>query len=236
MNDNPEDPAFLPGRHQLRRCLQCHRCCAFNPFPISNSNFGNVRPAPATAAVDSSGISIGEALEAAAISVGDKPVDRGVVAAIRAAEARAAGSNVAGLGAKAQAAVNFNDHVAYDYNKITISDVLSDATAQSTQHYKCYYIIHYPQMNPLNQATLVQYKKQKGDAIQPATKCKVVGWAEKPKPPPDALSKLPQDKAVTSEDAEAVKVAELRGRSQATARPGGVADTITKAAKVNMHD
>ncbi|KAE8676194.1 hypothetical protein F3Y22_tig00111621pilonHSYRG00283 [Hibiscus syriacus] len=52
----------------------------------------------------------------------------------------------------------------------------------------------------------------------------------------DALSKLPQDKAVTSEDAEAVKVAELRGRSQATARPGGVADTITKAAKVNMHD
>ncbi|KAE8699509.1 Late embryoproteinsis abundant protein D-34 [Hibiscus syriacus] len=136
-----------------------------------------VRPAPTTGAVDSSGISVGEALEAAAISVGDKPVDRGDVAAIRAAELRAAGSHAAGLGAKAQAAVNFNDRVAYDYNKITISDVLSDATA-----------------------------------------------------------KLPRDKAVTREDADGVRGAEVINKPESMPTPGGVADILATAARVNRDD
>ncbi|MBA0832036.1 hypothetical protein Goarm_016452 [Gossypium armourianum] len=136
-------------------------------------------PTP-TGAGDQSGITIGEALEATAISVGDKPVDRGDAAAIRAAEARAAGGNVtqrSGLGAKAQAAVNFNDRVAYDYNKITISDVLSDASA-----------------------------------------------------------KLPHDKAVTSEDADGVRGAELSNNTEAMPTPGGVADTMATAARVNRDD
>ncbi|GMJ09107.1 hypothetical protein HRI_004579900 [Hibiscus trionum] len=139
---------------------------------------GDMRPtATTTGVVDSSGISIGEALEATAISVGDKPVDRGDVAAIRAAEARAAGSSVAGLGAKAQAAVDFNDRATYDYNKITISDVLSDATA-----------------------------------------------------------KLPRDKAVTSEDADGVRGAEVRNKPESMPTPGGVADTLATAARVNRDD
>ncbi|KAK8565384.1 hypothetical protein V6N13_020497 [Hibiscus sabdariffa] len=52
----------------------------------------------------------------------------------------------------------------------------------------------------------------------------------------DAASKLPQDKAVTCEDADLVKGAELRARPRAAARPGGVADTMAKAATVNLHD
>ncbi|KAE8681719.1 hypothetical protein F3Y22_tig00111310pilonHSYRG00062 [Hibiscus syriacus] len=44
----------------------------------------------------------------------------------------------------------------------------------------------------------------------------------------DAPSKLPRDKAVTCEDADEVKGAELRARPQAAARPGGVADTMEK--------
>ncbi|XWS46840.1 hypothetical protein CRYUN_Cryun14cG0102800 [Craigia yunnanensis] len=89
-------------------------------------------PTPtSTGAVDPSGISIGEALEATAISVGDKPVDQGDATAIRAAETRAVGRNVSqpsSLGVTAQAVATFNARVAYDYNKITIADVLSDAT------------------------------------------------------------------------------------------------------------
>ncbi|XVF32556.1 hypothetical protein REPUB_Repub17cG0092400 [Reevesia pubescens] len=148
---------------------------------------GDVRwttPSPTTTptpagAVDKSGISIGEALEATAISVGDKPVDQGDAAAIRAAEARAVGrSNVtqrSGLGATAHSAATFNARVAYDYNKITMSDVLSDATA-----------------------------------------------------------KLPYDKAVTSEDADGVRGAELSNKPDMT--PGGVADTMATAARVNRND
>ncbi|KAK8711595.1 hypothetical protein V6N13_146873 [Hibiscus sabdariffa] len=147
----------------------------FSPSPTLTA--GDVRHSTTTRAVDSSGISIGEALEATAITVGDKPVDRGDVAAIRVAEARAAGGSVAGLGAKAQAAVNFNDRVTYDYNKITISDVLSDATA-----------------------------------------------------------KLPRDKAVTSEDADGVRGAEVRNKPESMPTPGGVADTLATAARVNRDD
>ncbi|XWS36312.1 hypothetical protein CRYUN_Cryun20dG0074600 [Craigia yunnanensis] len=78
--------------------------------------------------VDQSGITIGEVLEATTISVGDKLVDQGDAAVIRAAEARAVGHNVLqpiGLDAIAQATATYNACVAYDYNKITKSDVLS---------------------------------------------------------------------------------------------------------------
>ncbi|MBA0583465.1 hypothetical protein Gorai_014320, partial [Gossypium raimondii] len=71
------------------------------------------------------------ALEATVLSVGDKPVDQGDAAAIRVAEARAASSRLtqhSGLGTRAQAAATFNDRASYGHNKITISDVLSDAS------------------------------------------------------------------------------------------------------------
>ncbi|XVE77799.1 hypothetical protein DITRI_Ditri13aG0091700 [Diplodiscus trichospermus] len=137
-------------------------------------------PTPTPVSVDPSGISVGEALEATAISIGDKPVDRGDAAAIRAAEAKAIGRNEtqpSGLGAKAQAAAAFNARVAYDYNMITISDVLSDATA-----------------------------------------------------------KLPEDKAVTRDDADGVRGAELSNKPDMMTTPGGVADTMATAARVNRDD
>ncbi|MBA0762790.1 hypothetical protein Gotri_012358 [Gossypium trilobum] len=68
---------------------------------------------------------------ATVLSVGDKPVDQGDAAAIRVAEARAASSRLtqhSGLGTRAQAAATFNDRASYGHNKITISDVLSDAS------------------------------------------------------------------------------------------------------------
>ncbi|KAE8681581.1 hypothetical protein F3Y22_tig00111311pilonHSYRG00001 [Hibiscus syriacus] len=52
----------------------------------------------------------------------------------------------------------------------------------------------------------------------------------------DAPSKLPRDKAVTCEDADEVKGAELRARPQAAARPGGVADTMENTAKMYLDD
>ncbi|XVE73111.1 hypothetical protein DITRI_Ditri11bG0091300 [Diplodiscus trichospermus] len=125
-------------------------------------------------------ITIGEALETTAISVDDKPVDSSDAAAIQAAERRASGDDDrqgGGLGATARAAAGFNALAARDVNKITISDVLSDAA-----------------------------------------------------------SKLPQDKAVTSEDAEDVRGAELRSKPVAITTPGGVADTMAKAASVNLQD
>ncbi|OMP05046.1 Seed maturation protein [Corchorus olitorius] len=128
-------------------------------------------------------ITIGEALQTTAISAGDKAIDSSDAAAIQAAERRATGGHderqYSGLGASAKAAALFNARATGDVAKITISDVLSDAS-----------------------------------------------------------SKLRHDKAVTKEDAEAVRGAELRSKPEfeAVATPGGVADTIGKAARVNQHD
>ena len=47
---------------------------------------------------------------------------------------------------------------------------------------------------------------------------------------------MPQDKTVTSEDAEEVRGAELRSKPEAVTTPGGVGDTMEKAARVNLQD
>ncbi|EEF41678.1 late embryogenesis abundant protein D-34 [Ricinus communis] len=79
-------------------------------------------------------ITIGEALEATAYSAaGDKPIDQSDAAAIKAAEVRALRSNetpLGGIGAQAQSAADINARVMRDEDKTTLSDVLSDATAQ----------------------------------------------------------------------------------------------------------
>lgn len=81
---------------------------------------------PSTAAVTGEAITIGEALEATSLSVGDKPVDQADAAAIAAAEARATGTNKpGGIGAKAQGAVTHNQQTAYGHAKTTIGDVLA---------------------------------------------------------------------------------------------------------------
>ncbi|KAK9288412.1 hypothetical protein L1049_016868 [Liquidambar formosana] len=75
-----------------------------------------------------SAITIGEALEATARTVGDKPVDQSDAAAIQAAEVRATGSTVinpGGLAASAQSAASFNAAVDQDEDRIKLKDILT---------------------------------------------------------------------------------------------------------------
>ncbi|XP_054791958.1 late embryogenesis abundant protein D-34-like [Prosopis cineraria] len=84
-----------------------------------------------SAAIDGDPITIGEALEAVAISAGDKPVDQSDAAAITAAEIRATGSNQVapgGVADTAQNAASMNTHARSRADMTKLSDVLMDAT------------------------------------------------------------------------------------------------------------
>lgn len=77
-------------------------------------------------------ITIGEALEATALSeAGDKPVEKSDAAAIQAAEVRATGNSQivpGGVAATAQSAATINSRTMDDANKTTLGDVLADAS------------------------------------------------------------------------------------------------------------
>ncbi|XP_065864347.1 late embryogenesis abundant protein D-34-like [Euphorbia lathyris] len=78
--------------------------------------------------LDKDAITIGESLEAASLSAGDKLVEQSDAAAIQAAEVRATGVNEVlpgGIGAQAQSAATRNSTGA---DKTTLSDILADAT------------------------------------------------------------------------------------------------------------
>ncbi|GMJ11807.1 hypothetical protein HRI_004849900 [Hibiscus trionum] len=75
-------------------------------------------------------ITIGEALEATALTAGKKPVDWSDAAAIQAAEVRATGHSsiiAGGVGAAAESAANHNAKAATEEEKIKLSDILSNA-------------------------------------------------------------------------------------------------------------
>ncbi|TXG63674.1 hypothetical protein EZV62_010668 [Acer yangbiense] len=83
--------------------------------------------------LDPDSITIGEALEVSALSAGDKAIDQSDVAAIYAAEMRAAGTNEikpGGIGATAQSAATHNEQTLFLGAKTTISDVLADASTK----------------------------------------------------------------------------------------------------------
>lgn len=78
--------------------------------------------------LDPDSISIGEALEAASLSIGDKPVDKSDAAAINAAEMRAMGTDriqPGGIAATAESAAAVNERTLAEGAKKTISDVLA---------------------------------------------------------------------------------------------------------------
>ncbi|KAK9160993.1 hypothetical protein Syun_007334 [Stephania yunnanensis] len=79
-------------------------------------------------------ITIGEALEASAMTAGDKPLDKRDAAAIQAAEVRATGGRINitswGLAAEAQAAASANERTFFDENKTKLGDLLQDASAK----------------------------------------------------------------------------------------------------------
>lgn len=75
-------------------------------------------------ALDRDAITIGEALEASALTAGDKPIEQSDAAAIQAAEMRATGRNEiapGGAAAVAQYAASVNPR---DVNKTKLGDVL----------------------------------------------------------------------------------------------------------------
>ncbi|KAI3783067.1 hypothetical protein L2E82_13129 [Cichorium intybus] len=87
-------------------------------------------PAPPKTGGDDQ-VTIGEALEATAISTGEKPVDQSDAAAIQAAEVRATGRMQVipgGVAAKAQAAASQNARTIRDEDKTKLGDVLMDAS------------------------------------------------------------------------------------------------------------
>ena len=76
----------------------------------------------------SASITIGEALEAAVQTAGNKPVNHRNAAAIQAAEVRATGVTVitpGGLAATAQSAASYNETIVRDADKVKLSDVLT---------------------------------------------------------------------------------------------------------------
>lgn len=80
------------------------------------------------ATLDNNSITIGEALEASAVSAGDKPINQSDAAAIQAAEVRATGKNEiipGGIGAEAQSAATLNTRAMRDEDKTTLADILT---------------------------------------------------------------------------------------------------------------
>ncbi|KAK4779302.1 hypothetical protein SAY86_006830 [Trapa natans] len=78
-------------------------------------------------------ITIGEALEAAALTAAQKPVERSDAAAIQAAEVRATGRTTiipGGIAATAQSAAIRNARMTSDADKAKLADVLTDAASK----------------------------------------------------------------------------------------------------------
>ncbi|XP_021817434.1 late embryogenesis abundant protein D-34-like isoform X1 [Prunus avium] len=78
-------------------------------------------------------ITIGEALEATAMTAGQKPVEWSDAAAIQAAEVRATGrTNIVpgGVAAAAQSAATLNARTTKDEEKTKLADILADATSK----------------------------------------------------------------------------------------------------------
>lgn len=90
---------------------------------------GSSQPDPTTVTMGSADtVTIGEALEVTALSLGDKPVDRKDAAAIQAAETRATGESKTrpgGLAEAAQEAAASNERTVLEEAKVTIADILT---------------------------------------------------------------------------------------------------------------
>ncbi|KAL7126627.1 hypothetical protein ABFS83_14G200800 [Erythranthe nasuta] len=87
-----------------------------------------VKTGHSASTLEADAITIGEALEATAISAGDKAVDQSDAAAIQAAEVRATGLGhvvPGGLGAQAQSAAAYNAQTTRDEDKAKLGDILT---------------------------------------------------------------------------------------------------------------
>ncbi|KAG6543865.1 hypothetical protein Mapa_014705 [Marchantia paleacea] len=93
---------------------------------------GSTHPTPTDPGISNiDAVTIGEALEAAAVGAGDKAIDESDARAILSAEARATGVSKpvrGGVGAVAQSAAELNHRVLNSSEQTTLADVLMDAT------------------------------------------------------------------------------------------------------------
>ncbi|MQM18082.1 hypothetical protein Taro_051068 [Colocasia esculenta] len=97
----------------------------FTPAPV-----GTTTPA---GTLTSGALTIGEALEAAALTAGEKPVAKSDAAAIQVAEMRATGlreTQPGGVAAEAQAAADLNAWTPWESEETSLGEVVSDATAR----------------------------------------------------------------------------------------------------------
>ncbi|KAF8039044.1 hypothetical protein BT93_B1550 [Corymbia citriodora subsp. variegata] len=105
-----------------------------NQYSIPTMTPSSIYQTDADAGKDSvSSITIGEALEAAALTAGQKPVEWSDAAAIQAAEVRATGRTAivpGGVAAAAQSAATLNARTPRAEDKATLADVLGDATSK----------------------------------------------------------------------------------------------------------
>ncbi|XP_016433476.1 late embryogenesis abundant protein 47-like [Nicotiana tabacum] len=103
---------------------------------IGGQVLGQDKKAPLSSESVSSGktnITIGEALEATALTAGNRPVDYSDAAAIQAAEVRATGrTNIipGGVAAAAQSAATRNARVTKEEEKTKLAEILADASAK----------------------------------------------------------------------------------------------------------
>ncbi|KAJ8561042.1 hypothetical protein K7X08_027232 [Anisodus acutangulus] len=101
--------------------------------PLMGEGGGGRAEAEQSTNIDADVVTIGEALELAALSSGEKSVDESDAAAIQAAEVRATrlGHIVpGGVGAEAQHAAAINTRTTRDEHKTKLSDVLTDASSK----------------------------------------------------------------------------------------------------------
>ncbi|WZZ12162.1 hypothetical protein YC2023_105251 [Brassica napus] len=149
-------------------------------------------------------ITIGEALEAAVLTAGNKPVEWSDAAAIQAAEVRATGrTNImpGGVAASAQSAATLNARANSEDDKTTLAVVLTvSIMLQSNVHDRLWV--------------------QRDETFILATN--------------GARSKLPSDKPATRKDAEGVTGAEMRNDPHLTTYPTGVAASVAAAARINQ--
>lgn len=111
-------------------------------YTVTSSPGGQVRAAnpPAAGPLGDAAITVGEALEATAVVIGNKPVDQSDAAAIQAAEVRATGRGQVipgGISAEAQAAANQNAQLVRDEDKTKMVDILKVHIHPSISYYLC---------------------------------------------------------------------------------------------------
>ncbi|CAI9271931.1 unnamed protein product [Lactuca saligna] len=104
-----------------------------NGGQVGGKSSQQASPLAAEAIFERGNITIGEALEATALTAGSRPVDYSDAAAIQAAEVRATGrTNIVpgGVAAAAQSAATRNARVARDDDKTKLSEILAEATSK----------------------------------------------------------------------------------------------------------